>query len=626
MPRVHSDQTKRRFFHAIDNGESLSGVARKLQITRATGYRWLEDRKAIEAKLKASPVRDRMWEDSLPPPLFEGELSKEAARALEDFGYWRYRYLGRRSVPWQEEAADDVAKWILSPETEFVVLNEPPGSGKTTTFTHDIPAWLICRDRTIRILLGHRVQRIAQTYVARLRRTLQRTRPLPAGPGREAAIACLAEDYGRFKPTYNDAWRNDEFMVMLSIDEDTPDESALEDKEPTVAGFGMESEFLGTRANLVLWDDLVTGEILRSEDQILKQRQWWEEEGQTRVEPGGALLLLGQRMGGDDLYQYALDQRLDDGDERRYRHVIFPAHFDDTCKGDDYHQKDSPAWPDGCLLDPVRIPWYGKNGLLTIKNNTPAKYEIQYQQRDVAVSEVLVPRVWIDGGRDADGVEHPGCWDAFRSVGHIPRGLSAPYHSVVAVDPSASNWWAIGWWILHPASEQTFLIDLHHERMDGPDLLDWNANDGVFYGVLHDLAGRAKAAGAPITHLIVETNACQRWLLQYDHTKRWQREQKITIMPHSTGTNKLDPQLGIQSIKDKFRFGNIRLPGANDGSRGTVMPLVTEATRYEPAKPKARPDDCLMMAWFVQYHYHSIAKPRRDGPPPRLPVPSWAAA
>lgn len=56
------------------------------------------------------------------------------------------------------------------------------------------------------------------------------------------------------------------------------------------------------------------------------------------------------------------------------------------------------------------------------------------------------------------------------------------------------------------------------------------------------------------------------------------------------------------------------------------MPLVLEATKYEPARPKARADDCLMMAWFVQYHYAKIAKLITHSPPPKLSRPSWVAA
>lgn len=625
----HTDSTKRRAFHAIDAGESLNAIARKLNVSRQTLYVWRDNRAAIERRMRAIPVREQVADDGLPPPLYPNELERDARRALEDFGFWRYRYLGRRSTPWQEQAAETVLQLALSSETEMAVINMPPGSGKTTTFTHDIPAWLICRDRTVRIMLGHRVSRIAQTYTERLRRTLQRTRPLPATNGRPEGLACLTQDYGRFKPTYNDAWRNEEFMVMMSLDEDTPDESGIEEKEPTVAAFGMESEFLGTRAGIVLWDDLVTGDILRSADQILKQQQWWEEEGQTRVEPGGFLGLIGQRMGGDDLFNYALSQTLEDTETPRYQHIIFPAHDDEHCGGEDMHLRDAPGLgAGGCLLDPIRLPWYGVNGLLTIRQNTPAKYEIQYQQREVARSQVLIPRVWIDGGKDTDGVDYPGCWDAHRSVGDVSgiRGLSQPWYSVVTADPSATNWWAIGWWIIHPASNQDFLVDLHHERMDGPDLLDWNANSAVHYGLLEEWAVRARAQGAPLSHLIVEVNACQRWLLQYDHSLRWARQHQIMVMPHTTGLNKSDPLLGIQSIKDRFRYGNMRLPGKNDGSRSIIEPLVTEATKYEPERPKARPDDCLMMTWFMHFNRPKIVRAERSGPPVRLPTPSWAAA
>jgi predicted NACHT family NTPase len=88
-------------------------------------------------------------EDRLVP--FSGdELCGEARRALEDFGFFRYRYFGRRSTPWQEEAGHQVVAWLATKQKEYAVVNCPPGSGKTTLFTHDIPAWLTCRNRGIR--------------------------------------------------------------------------------------------------------------------------------------------------------------------------------------------------------------------------------------------------------------------------------------------------------------------------------------------------------------------------------------------------------------------------------------------------------------------------------------------
>ena len=38
----------------------------------------------------------------------------------------------------------------------------------------------------------------------------------------------------------------------------------------------------------------------------------------------------------------------------KYSHVVFKAHDDERCTG---KHDDVKPWPDGCLLDPYRIPW-----------------------------------------------------------------------------------------------------------------------------------------------------------------------------------------------------------------------------------------------------------------------------
>jgi superfamily II DNA or RNA helicase len=50
-------------------------------------------------------------------------------------------------TPWQREAAEKVAALLSTDEKEYVVLNMPPGSGKTTML-HDVAAWMTVRDRT----------------------------------------------------------------------------------------------------------------------------------------------------------------------------------------------------------------------------------------------------------------------------------------------------------------------------------------------------------------------------------------------------------------------------------------------------------------------------------------------
>lgn len=603
-------------------GESRRLAAATVGISEGTGVGW--DRLRGNGEQRHQLRIDRQLASPKPPE----KLSEPARRALEDFAFWRLRYLGRRSTPWQEEAAYSMVDWLLSPETEFAVVNCPPGSGKSTLFTHDIVAWMICRDRHIRILLGSRTFRLASQYSNRVRRLLERVRPLAANPAQgrpEPAEGCLAQDYGRFRPEYTDIWRQHEFTVTSA------DESPLEDKEPTVAAYGMDSEFLGARANLVIWDDLVVGSVLRTFEAIEQQRKWWEEEGQTRVEPGGVLLLQGQRMGPEDLYRYSLDQKLgeqDDGtesEESRYRHVIYPAHFEDRCQND--HGKDAKPYPEGCLLDPIRLPWRGTNGLTTIMRNRSEKYRVQYQQEDVDPISVLVQKIWVDGGRDSDGVQYPGCWDKTRGLCQLPHNLQPPFFSIATADPSPTKMWAVQWWVYQPASEQRFLMDLERRSMDAPDFLDRTPNG--FSGLAHDWQLRSVELGYPITHWIIENNAAQRFLLQYDFVKAWTRHHRVQIIAHSTTRNKLDPDYGIQMLRNVYKFGNVNLPGLNvrdatgmkDPGRYAAMKLIDEVTRYSTDGSSAGTDDCMMAQWFLEYHLPTLSRP--VAPAKRLKRPSW---
>jgi hypothetical protein len=460
-----------------------------------------------------------------------------------------------------------------------------------------------------------------------------------------AAEGCLAQDYGRFQPRTGDVWRADEFTVLAEF---ADEESAIEDKEATVTAKGMGTEFLGMRSNLAVWDDLITQRILNSVDQIETQRIWWDNEGVTRVEPGGCLILVGQRMGPSDLYRHCLDERLPPDDEdidiiekltpeeysdyldsqgtTRYRHIVFPAHYEDRCTGT-HGTGPEFAYPEGCLLDPVRIPWRGPNGLTTIRANNEAKYLIQYQQEDVAPTEVLVPRIWIDGGRDHDGHEHPGCLDKHRDLCEPPPGLSQPVYSVATVDPSPTQFWAIEWWLYHPASEQRFLMDLHRAKMESPDWLDWNENDKVFYGLAHDWQRRSRELGFPITHWVFEQNAAQRFVLQHDHVKRWQRKYGVSIIAHNTTVRKLDEEYGIQMLRDRYRFGNVRLP-YKAPERGYIRSpartasdhLIREATTY----PHGTTSDCLMAQYFLEYNLPALS--RETKPTRKLSRPSWMKA
>jgi hypothetical protein len=101
--------------------------------------------------------------EELNGPVPYDQLNDRAKRALEDFDYFRRVYLGRAPSPWQVEAAYQIKAFLESPDREFLVLNVPPGAGKSTLF-HDVAVWMICRRRDIRILIGSVSGKLASQY------------------------------------------------------------------------------------------------------------------------------------------------------------------------------------------------------------------------------------------------------------------------------------------------------------------------------------------------------------------------------------------------------------------------------------------------------------------------------
>jgi hypothetical protein len=604
---INMQDLARRFKRAP---ATISAICNDLK--NSSGNAWLDERLA----------------KNLADPLDQTKLESDAQRALTDFGFFRRRFFGRIASPWQEDAATKVVEWLETPHKEFVVVNCPPGSGKSTLFTHDIPAWLACRNRNIRCLIGSRTMAQAKMYTGRLRRTFERVLVLKVDEEevrKGFAVqpdSTLSKDYGRFRPvggmgvgtSGRDVWRQEEFLIAGIDDEPTSE------KEASFSAFGMDTGFLGGRYDYVIWDDLVDRKTLRTEQARRDLERLYEHEMETRLEPGGVLILQGQRMHADDLYRYALDQKLDSETEtRKYAHVVYKAHYEERCGS--LHSVDDvpydPAGGVGCLLDPRRLTW---RDLSSVRANRMEKYRVLYQQEDVDPASVLVPKDWILGGRDSEtGEEFPGCIDAKRRVGEIPQGLSQPILSIASADPSPTKWWAVMWWIYHPETEQRFLIDLHRSVMEAPEFLDYDYNEGRFTGIMEEWQARSADSGHPITTWIVEANAAQRFLLQYDHVKRWQAKRGVNILPHQTHRNKTDADYGVQSIAPHYRYGRVRLPGHQD-TRYVAERLIGEVTRY----PDSVTDDCVMAQWMFEWNLPRIYVPDVDIP--RSWRPSWLRA
>ena len=624
---------RKKYFEARSAGLSIAEASRKARFSESTGHRVEKAAQTLrisdDVDSSARNYRELKTEAKLEGPKSYDKLSEDAQRALEDFGYFRQRYFGRISTPWQEEAGIALVALLESEEKEYVVMNMPPGSGKTTLL-HDITCWIICRNRSIRLLTGSATMSLAKRNLMRVRRSLERVIPELADDALKArglavdAETTMAHDFGRFKPLEKELWTNEAFIVMQ------PEENgAISEKEPTVSAYGMDSGFIGGRFDGCFWDDLVDPRKIRSADQREAMEDWYQDVAESRLEPAGMLALIGQRLAADDLYRFALDmeQPLEDEEElldegmsedevtklrtsKKYKHLLYKAHYDELCDPS-HHKRTSDPYPVGCLLDPRRLSWRDISNLMS---NRGERFAVVYQQEDLDPSEVLVRHEWVFGQGD-----NPGCMDKDRDIWQIPKGVSASECLMVATaDPSPTNFWAIQCWLYHPESQQRFLIDLIRQKMEASKFLDYNIHDGKYTGVMEEWQNLSESMGYPIQYWIVESNAAQRFMLQYDYVKQWRQMRSVEIIPHNTnGINKSDEALGVTVLQPHYRFGRVRLPGRGEG-KVRSMKLIDEVTKYPNG---SRTDDCVMAQWFLEWNIPNLYIPKSVSAPAWRP--SW---
>ncbi len=218
-----------------------------------------------------------------------------------------------------------------------------------------------------------------------------------------------------------------------------------------------------------------------------------QDDAETRLEPGGLLVLSNARYGPEDLSHqvsadFDLEQPGQDGEPRPlYVQISFRAHYEDRCTGDEH----TGPWPNGCLLNPSRAS-YRRMRHFMVRNE--GRFRLVWQQEDTDPRGFLAQRVWFTGGRDSTGFIAPGCLNEKRRMGQLPDRADAtrPAVSVLSIDPSSSHWWAIEHWLIYPDERQVLLRGLR-AALKTPELLYPSAAGGWGVEVARSVAATEAA-------------------------------------------------------------------------------------------------------------------------------------
>ena len=100
----------------------------------------------------------------------------------------------------------------------------------------------------------------------------------------------------------------------------------------------------------------------------------------------------------------------------------------------------------------------------------------------------------------------------------------------------------------------------------------------------------------PLYSFRVENNGLQSQLVQYnDEIIRYLAQKGIRVEPHNTGSNKWDPQFGVESMAPLFGAQMVSIPWGNTQTARAFQPWVEELLAF----PMGTTSDTVMASWFA---------------------------
>lgn len=431
-----------------------------------------------------------------------------------------------------------------APMMELSMINVPPEHGKTTLLT-DYICKRIAEDPNIRITFVSEGQPHARKVVRHVKQRMTRVEQYPE----------FITRYGPFhiegSEDSDKPWTND-FITVSRADHD--------ERDYTLEARGINSAVAGTRADLLLIDDI---QSLRSLNQTEKFMDILRQDFFTRVHKNGKIIVVGTRVGENDVYQALLDADL------IAKHVELPA-----------------ADANGEALCPEM--WDAESLQKRRKQVGEDVWWRTYQQRPQAsMARTFTPEA-IAKAKDAN-----------LTIGGRTTGgddVTVGKTRIACLDPALSGGNA-----LHVAAfdqDNYFLLDL------------WVDNK---VARVEKILSRIEEAAQlyRFAILVVEVNAFQQGFARDDRLRSLGEKYGFRIVEHETKGNKSDAKYGVAQMPTDFRIGSVHIPWADVESQAKFEVLVQQLERWRPdVATRLITQDAVMSLWFGWLQW---AKTRRLG-------------
>jgi len=577
--RVSPDEARRELVDLVRQGRTIADGLKIIARSRS----WYEaQRRDVEGfAVMVDAVRLRLSDQA------------SAARSSDvSFSEFSARYLNTRVWPHMQNVVDLLEgrepSWLHesmvfepgSAGLSRLLVNVPPNHAKSMTVTINYVTYRICRDPNINVLVVSKTQEQAKKFLYAIKQRL--THP------RYADLQVAFGPVDGYKATA-DQWAANK----IYLGGDARDSG---EKDPTIEALGMGGQIYGSRANLIVLDDVVT---LSNAGEWAKQQDWIRQEVASRLPPGGGqLLVVGTRVAPVDLYKELRNPEHYTDGRVPWSYLAMPAVLSYADKQDDW----VTLWPkseqplgdmDSPDEDGLFDRWSGPR-LNEVRNEVgPGKWSLVYQNMDVSEDAIFDP-VCVRGsvnGMRRTGALVPG------AAGH-PQD-SQNFYRVIGIDPAMAGDTAAVAYAVDRRTHKRYVMDVHVMTAPTPH-------------AIRSLIKEWSDAFRPHV-VIVESNAFQLFLTQDEEIKSFLASRGIAYRPHHTSTNKQDPAFGVASLAPLFgskvkRDGQEALKHAGDNLlelpdarsehvKKLIEQLITWMPNVRGSKLKM---DTVMALWFCE--------------------------
>jgi hypothetical protein len=462
-----------------------------------------------------------------------------------------------------------------------LLINVPPEHAKSTTMTVNYAVYKIAMNPNIRIVVISQTQTRAKEFLYSIKQRLT-----------EEPWLKMQQIYGPpggYKETA-DQWTADRIYLERDSGE----------KDPTVQALGIGQQIYGTRADLIIMDDIVS---TTNAHEWEKQLNWLQKMVVTRVGSTGTLLIAGTRVSSIDLYKEIRNPDHWTGGKSPFTYLAMPA----VLKFDDDPSKWQTLWAksdrplDGAdefddpeLLTPDEngrfIKWDGKRLFERRSEVSPSTWALVYQQQDVE-EDAIFPLPVVNGS--INRMRKAGRLN-FSAPGH-PKD-EGTWYTIMGFDPAMSGKAAAVMYSVNRESGRRYILDVFNMVEPTPQKIRSLIEDWV--NEYHPMEIR------------IEINAYQKAFSLDEELRQWLAGRGTRLMEHFTGKNKWDVGFGVAGMSPLFgsmregKFNGDNLIELPDNSNEHVKALVNQLITWK-ADTKG-PTDCVMALWFCELRAKEI--------------------